>query len=391
MNAKLLEIFQKALEQEDITSENNEKSQLDFGRSNAQKIDYLKMLLDIYSSTIEPREIGNLVKIYWEDVPIKIQQTEDQLTPFLVIQFLGILKKIVKKGLKKSYYKVQENLISRVRGKILVGQHIKQNVFKNQLTKTHCEYQVFGEDSLENRFLKKVFRFCVSYVENNNSFFENTKAQVQNMINFCRPAFEHIKEDIPDNQLRNIKNNPFFNEYKEAIQIGNFILRQFSYNIAATSEKEIETPPFWIDMPRLFELYLYQKLLDANPNDKSKIQYQFGTYGNYLDILIKNGENSIVIDAKYKLHYKDGAVHQDIRQVSGYARLKRVRKECGLQETDDNHIDCLIVYPVLDDVNCITNFSLEDITKAMKSEKAEIKAYHKVYKLGIKLPVLEML
>lgn len=395
INRKLLEIYNESLdkeEEEEEVDESEDKANQEIVE-NAQKdsdnllqVNYLKMLLDVYTSGISPKDIGNLVEIYWDDKPINIEQKEDQLTPFLVVQFLGLLKIIVRKGLKKSYYKVQENLTNRVKGKILVGQNIKQNTFKNRLTNTYCEYQVFGEDSLENQFLKKVYQFCLSYVQNNPSFFKGTKNEVDATINFIRPAFEKISNSIRENQLKNFKHNPFFKEYKDAIRIGNFILKQFSYNISSTSSKKtIDTPPFWIDMPHLFELYVYQKLLTANSTERTKIEYQFKTYGNHLDILIKDGVNSIVIDAKYKLHYKKSHIHKDIRQVSGYARLKRVREDCGLDKDDDTHIKCLIIYPVLE--NGLEDFSLDFISKALKEEN-EIKVYHRVYKLGVSLPII---
>ena len=187
--------------------------------------------------------------------------------------------------------------------------------------------------------------------------------------------------------LFSFTNNPFFKEYKKALKIGNYILKQFAYNISATSANEIETPPFWIDMPRLFELYFYQKLLKANNYDRGKIQYQFSTFGNSLDFLISDGENSIVIDTKYKLHYKQGHIHSDIRQVSGYARLRKVRNELKLDVENDTHVDCLIIYP---DLNADKDFiySTNNISAEIKKEENKIKAYHKVYKLGIKLPVI---
>lgn len=387
INKKLLAFYKESLDKGEEESENTDEANQE-EVTNAQKnldnllqVNYLKMLLDVYTSGISPTEIGNLVEIYWDDNPIKIEQKDDQLTPFLIVQFIGLLKIIVRKGLKKSYYKVQENLTNRVKGKILVGQNTKQNTFKNRLTNTYCEYQVYGADGLENQFLKKVYQFCLSYVQNNPSFFKGAKNEIETIINFIRPAFENISNSIRENQLKNFKHNPFFKEYKEAIQIGNFILKQFSYNISSTSGKKIETPPFWIDMPRLFELYVYQKILIANSTARNKIKYQFKTYGNYLDVLIKDGSDSIIIDTKYKLHYINSHIHQDIRQVSGYARLKKVRKECIV--TDDIHINCLIIYPVLE--NGLEDFSLDFISKELK-EKNEIKAYHKVYKLGVCLP-----
>lgn len=361
-----------------------------------QEINYLKMLLDATSDDVVKKHCTDLVRIDWTAPHISVNQKQDQLTPFLVVQFLQFLKSIVRRGLKKSYYKVQENLNGRIKGKILVGQQIKCNIFKNRMTNTFCEYQVFGEDNCENRFLKKVLRFAISYIENNRTLFQDNRTAVEGIINYCRPVFEHIGDNVNDRQLNHLKHNPFFREYKETIKIGQHILKKFGNNITRTTDKVISTPPYWIDMPRLFELYVYQKLLRANPRDISKIKYQFSTYGNALDILIKNGPESIVIDAKYKLKYKHAQVHEDMRQVAGYARLNRVLKEVGFKTLSgdltvkDPTVACLIIYPdVTDGLDLDSNHSLSlfSIDKLI-SEERKIGAYHKIYKLGVRLPFI---
>lgn len=353
------------------------------------ELDYLKMLFEVMTHPTSAKHAKDLLLIDWKKNQIPITQQQDQLTPFLVVQFLQLLKQIVRKGLKKSYYPKEENLRGKVKGKILVGKHLKQNVFKNRLTSTYCSYQVFGEDSLENRFLKKVFQFVIMYVGNHKNVFISIRDEIKLSINFCRPAFEHISTDIDEYSLKHIKNNPFFKEYKEAVQIGQQLLKKFAYNISKTVEQEVTTPPFWIDMPYLFELYFYAKLLKANPTDVNQIHFQFSTYGNVLDFLISKENSPMIIDTKYKLHYKWGKVHQDIRQVSGYARLNKVRKE--LKKENSEVIDCLIVYPNLTDFNSldkIEDFSLSNISKQLSMESNKIKAYHLVYKIGIKLPVI---
>lgn len=343
------------------------------------EVDYLKMLLDIMSTGLPAHYTDDLVLIDWHTSQIPVTQQEDRLTPFLVVQFLQLLKAVVRKGLKKSYYKVRENLNNRIKGKILIGPHLKQNLFKNRLTQTYCEYQVFGEDNIENRFLKEVLRFSSSYIENNKPCFGNNVEAITNLVNHCRPAFEHIGSELNEDQLKQVRYNLFFKEYKEAITIGRHILKKFAYNISETSNVERKTPPFWIDMPRLFELYCYMQLLKTNPKDKHHIHYQFSTYGNVLDLLISKPDCQMVIDAKYKLHYQQGQIHQDIRQIAGYARLKKVRSQ--LRITDDRNIDCLIVYPDLKatGLNCLLN----DIIKTSNP----IAAYDRVYKLGIPLPL----
>ncbi|WP_164112368.1 MULTISPECIES: 5-methylcytosine restriction system specificity protein McrC [Sphingobacterium] len=360
------------------------------------QVNYLKMLLGAMSDPVVSKECTDLVRIEWDDTWIHIDQQDDSLTPFLVVQFLQLLKHIVRKGLKKSYYTVRENLNNRVKGKILVGDNLKRNVFKNRMVKTYCEYQVFGEDNAENQFLKKVFQFVTAYMSNHKDLFAGNKAQLDQMRNYIRPAFDHIGDITKESTFKHFKYNPFFKEYKEAIRIGGYILKRFGYNISRATETSVLTPPFWIDMPRLFELYVYQKLLEVNGYDRNKIRYQFSTYGNALDILVKDGENSMIIDAKYKLHYRHSHVHQDIRQVAGYARLSNVRTELGI--SNDRNIDCLIIYPDMDyglnledSDDSVDELSLSAIRETFKNEQNKITAYYKVYKVGVELPSVQII
>lgn len=377
LNTTSIEVFNQQLdkEEDDFVQDNTTESGV------FRELDYLNMLLQVTSVYESKAEAKDLVQIDWDVEQIPIDQKDDKLTPFLIVRFLQTLKTIVRKGLKKNYYKVQENLNSRIKGKILVGQHIKQNIYKNCFTATYCDYQVFGEDHVENRFLKKVLRFVISYVENHKHFLSSNYKVLEETIKFCRPAFELVSDDLRENTLNQVIHNPFYKDYKDAIRMGNYILKRFAFNITKTSTNKVATPPFWIDMPKLFEMYVFSKMIEDNPDLKREIIYQFSTYGNALDILVSKENCQMVIDAKYKLHYQNSHLHQDIRQVAGYARLNKVRDK--LKVTDDLNIDCLIIYPDLE--NGIEDFSLEN----MMNKRELIKAYHKVYKLGVKLPIID--
>lgn len=385
------ELSNKDADVEEYKYEDSEDTRELETESNKVQVNYLRMLLDAMSDPIVARECTDLIRIEWDDPMIRIDQDDDSLTPFLVVQFLQLLRQIVRKGLKKSYYKVRENLNNRVKGKILVGQQVKHNILKDRLTNTYCEYQVFGDDNTENRFLKKVFQFAIAYISNHSSLFQGNEKLLEEITNYTRPAFEHIGDLEAENVLRQFKYNPFFKEYRDAVRIGSYILKRFAYNISQATEKQaVETPPFWIDMPRLFELYVYQKLLQANGHNTDKINYQYSTYGNSLDILIKDGENSIIIDAKYKLQYRSNLVHQDIRQVAGYARLNKVRKE--LEIDDDRNIDCLIIYPKIVEIanemdrdDNVNNYSLSNLRKEFQRKENFLKGYYSMYKFGLEL------
>lgn len=384
INLKVIDAFKEFTdEEEDIENCSEVIPPISNEQSNFRELNYLKMFLDACEHPEVVKEIDHLVFIDWESDEIEIEQKEDLLTPFLIIQFLNLIRQIVRKGLKKSYYKVQNNLDSRIKGKILVGQNIKSNIVKNRFTKTICEYQEFGIDYPENRFLKKVLGFVSNYIGNNKNLFKDSIDNLLHIISYCKPAFENVSSDINEHELKNIKTNLFFKEYKKAIKLGQNILRRFAYNISNTSVDKITTPPFWIDMPRLFELYVYGHLLKVFPNN---VQYQFSTYGNELDFLITLKGNEMVVDAKYKLHYSKGHIHSDIRQVAGYARLKKVYNKLGFPQ--EKVINCLIIYPTLEN-ECI--IELEEIkTEGIQRIKGltDIKAYNHVYKLGVSVPYI---
>ena len=66
----------------------------------------------------------------------------------------------------------------------------------------------------------------------------------------------------------------------------------------------------------------------------------------------------------------------DIRQVSAYARLEKVYEKLGL-ENSNQLIDCLIIYP-----------SLEE-NKDLNFNKLEtIKGYAKIYKQSLSIPLI---
>jgi 5-methylcytosine-specific restriction enzyme subunit McrC len=153
-------------------------------------------------------------------------------------------------------------------------------------------------------------------------------------------------------------------------------LKRFGYNISNTENDKIKTPPFWIDMSKLFELYALGLLKDRFHNH---VKYQYKHYGNELDFLLKTDEYQMVIDAKYKTIYLNGSHDEDIRQVSGYARLRKVYEELG--KVQGEVIDCLIIHP--DQENGLENL----INVELKS--AEITKYFDVYQIGLKLPYIK--
>lgn len=346
---------------------------------NEDEVDYLKMLLDSVRHPETMNNLDNLFEVYWDEPKITISQKNDFLTPFLLLEFLGLLRQIVKKGLRKSYYQVEKNLYSRVKGKILVGTTIKHNASKNRMLHTYCSFQEFGVDTFENRLLKKALQFAKIYLSTYDQLVD-TKGLLD-LFNFINPAFEKVSTEVEIRKIKDYKSNRFFKEYDDALRIAKMIFERFGYNFSSIAENEIETPPFWIDMSRLFEIYVLGLLKDAYGSD---VHFQFeADVNNHLDYLLNAGDEKLVIDAKYKPKYikTKGKEETDIRQLSGYARLQKVYKELYGNEDFDKIIPGLIIYP--DQKN-----GLDKIDRG-KLKSKPIKSYIDIFKLGIKLPIID--
>lgn len=344
------------------------------------EIDYLGML---QSALHEPQNLDHLdglVQVDFEKPYIEITQKQDLLSPFLIAQFLQILRRIVQKGLKKSYYTKIENLRSRIKGKILVSRNIKSNLSRGNITDTYCSYQEFGIDSIENRILKKAYSFSSRMLQQQNSL--HIKPLLE-LVNYVHPAFENVSEDIDIQKIKSFKPNPLFKEYDQAIKFALLILRKYSYNISKVEEKKIKTPPFWIDMSKLFELYVYRKLRDHFKGHREVIHHMKAYYQE-LDFVINSRLHNLkmVVDTKYKPHYHERNIEKDdARQVCGYARLESVYNELGMRDEHNINIDALIIYSHQD---CDGNLHIEEF----KAPESKINGYVNIYKVGIKLPSL---
>lgn len=340
------------------------------------EVNYVKMLFDVLKEPENYNHLDQLCEINFEKPSISIEQKQDLLTPLLLIQYINILKKIVQKGLKKSYYTVTKNLNAKVKGKILINETIKKNHFNNKMLYSYCQYSEFGINSTENKVLKKALAFSIAAMQNIKGI---DISSLNGLVNYIQPAFINVDSEVNIEELKSIKPNKLYKEYEQALKFAKHILKRYGYNISTANSTTINTPPFWIDMSKLFELYVFSKLKERFTHHKEVTYHQ---KFNYLepDFIVNSNDGStkMVVDAKYKPQYQNGNVStEDIRQISGYSRLNKVYNFLNIE--DDKIIDCLVIYSN-QGANRIDftgdNFEIE-----------EEKEYKRFFKIGIELPV----
>lgn len=332
-------------------------------------LDYIKMFTHCLNHPETSEHFQSAYHIDFTRKPIKVETDDSELTPFIIIHFLSVVDRIIRKGLKCNYRTIDDNLNSKIKGKIVWQKHIKKNVIPQREDRIYCRYQDYNVDCVENAILKKTLLFIQQYTVK----YKDKYPQLIQKQNSLLGAFIDVSGDFPISKLKHIKLNKLYKDYTEAIELAKLILKRFGYSfkqIKKTTESVL--PPFWIDMSKLFELYVYSKLKDEYKNE---ILFQTkGKYG-YTDFL--KLDEKLIIDTKYKKTYKDGYKIEDIRQLSGYARDVGIINSLNIH-SDSIVVDCVVIYPSKE---CPDDF------QGRQLRENRIDQFTKFYKCGIRLPV----
>ncbi len=340
-----------------------------------EQADYLAMFLECLKDPIVSKKLDDSIKIFYNEKWIETKQNKIDINPFIIFQFLKVVKKISQKGLKKGYIKVTENLTSKIKGKILVNQTIKQNHFRNRLDKTVCNHQIFTINCVENQIIK------TALLQSGRHLQRVASSEISKMLKQNLNAFELVnKREVFDSDFRTIKHSPFYKDYKEALQLAQMIFKRFGFSLNSSNEdKQTKFPPFYIDMPELFERYVQVKLSKlygdnlipgyGRQNGKSYTSWKLRP-----DFIINKA--NLIIDAKYKYWFindeKDDRFKDDFQQLSLYGRVNDIIDKIKNNNNEDAEI--LFIYP-----------SAEGSVDFNKNWK-EIKGFKNMKKFAIKIP-----
>ena len=368
-----------------------------------KNIDFVTMFLEALEvdTKNESDYFAQCYGIQFDEPTIETDEQLNQLTPLLVLHFISLLERLVKRGLKKDYIVREENLKTKVKGRLLITKHLQKNVFQQRSDRVYCQYQEYTDDIPENRLLKKTLLFADRIINNYESLkAQSSYSEIQSRLLRLKNMLSHISDEIEPYQVQKLSTNKLFKEYKEAIRVAKMLLRRYDYSISEASEEQHSTPPFWIDMSRLYEMWVFSQLEKAYPG---QIQFQVkGHCGTAVDFIKK--DECLIMDAKYKPHYdySNRGIIDDIREISGYARDWKILQRLTINKTYSEEIKCLIIYPEPvvfqtdetlseEERQDISNDTCKDVTTFdgnLIDLCSEIKWFRNFYKISIKLPMI---
>lgn len=240
----------------------------------------------------------------------------------------------------------------------------------------YCRYQEYTEDIPVNRLLKRALVFANKMLQEFMSCHESYAA-IQCKLNRVMTAFDGVSDEVEVPQVHRMPQNALYRHYTDAVKVARMILRRYDYSLSNISKEYCETPPFWIDMSRLYEMYVLGRLREQYRN-----QILFQVHGSEESMVdyVHTGEK-LIIDAKYKPQYASSSIElSDIREISGYARDWKILRAGGMDE-DQSEVRCVIVYPAVEN-----NSKVNDMNKSLWERADDIRAFRNFKKIGIEVP-----
>ena len=318
-----------------------------------------------YSNII--KDFHSIYNINFDEKTIKHKDSNliNSLDILIVIHFLKLLELELHNGLKRNFIKKEENLNSKIKGKILFSNNIRKNLVNNRNDRIYCSYLGYDINCLENRILKKALKICIS-------------KNIKNNYSYCVSFFNEVSDDLHLYELNKVKLNPLYKKYKILIELAIKIIKMKKYKDIHNIN---EAPPFYINMSLLFEKYVYSLLKEKLKNTENSILYQKSYLnGRFIpDFIIKGKDYNYIADSKYKEIYINHYDKNDIMQLSGYSRIVKIIDEFkdDSEYQKNNYIPkSLIIYLNNDDDFDIDFNNIE-----------EIKHFVKFYKIKVSLPV----
>ena len=244
-------------------------------------------------------------------------------------------------------------------------------------------------NTCENRLIKRALLFAERIVGRMLDQGQRSAVVLQGRLNGCLAAFAEVDDRVELCEVRRCKRNKLYREYEKAVKLAKMILRRYDNSIDRASVEEHAIPAFWIDMSLLYEHYVLGAMRKVYG---AKIVYQANVTMGKPDFLYVDAECPLILDTKYKPRYGTGTFDKDdVRQLAGYARDRKVLKSLGIPKTEEQDlaaVPCVIIYPEVRDVDVKFDGAHSPIDQVML-KATPIGELVGFYRMGFSLPVLK--
>lgn len=226
------------------------------------------------------------------------------VTLLQVAVYLRALAQFCQRDLRQDFTRTRENLVGRVKGRILISANIRQNTVRGRSDRVVCQFTRMTLDVPANRILKAALVCCTHYLS-----IGPTLPPLLDWLRQCDAALAEVSDvTITDADFCGIVYSGLMQRYRRVHGLARMILKRLSTDANGQILQLSQTVPFYLNMWRLFEVYVGVQLAKTGKRFKPQSQYSlpFTVNGKGVgaikfrpDYYLPEDEG-IIVDAKYK-------------------------------------------------------------------------------------------
>lgn len=299
------------------------------------------------SLEVEDLRSNELFSFFTDDDPIFLKDSFAKESSIIAASvFITLLKGLCSKPLMGRMICKEENLVGKVKGKVVFSKNIRNNTLRGRDDRVFCRYLYYSEDILENQILKAALHKAEIFLNRYFGSISGNKNTYRDMLTFCRNALSHISyTKIGRLDVARVKTTGVYVYYKPVINAAKMVLNEITLEATGQSAVTSYVVPYAVSMDKLFEMYVrallkrsgiksYSATDDSirllKYDDKTAVLKDKGLpYASYIggnikpDIIVFNPTNEkyAVFDVKYKDYSSSRSARPDRLQILAYSLM----------------------------------------------------------------------
>ncbi len=222
--------------------------------------------------------------------------------------FLKEIEKLLRKGLFRSYRKVQSN-VKFLKGKLIFHKNVQKN-FAHQ-ERFYAEYQQYDYDHLLNRILRRALDILETLV---------LSPSLLSRVKEMKTYFPKVgKQNFTERDFQKFTNDRKTESYQTALEIARLLVLNFSPDLRGGKHHLLA---IMFDMNVLFEEYVFRQLKRIESADLEVKRQQrkpfFQRRKIQPDIVLTYFGKKYVLDTKWKVMREAKPSMTDLKQVYVY-------------------------------------------------------------------------
>jgi 5-methylcytosine-specific restriction enzyme subunit McrC len=268
-----------------------------------------------------------------------LQSAKMPLFEIFITMFLDEISKLVQRGIKSDYISREENL-PFLKGKLKMGEHIKQNFVHKE--RFFVEYEEFSSDRVENRLIKTTLHYLYKHSSSNRN---------QQRIREFLFVFDAITTSVDfKTDFSKVRLNRQMKDYEQVLIWCKIFLENNSFSAYKGNDLSFA---LLFDMNLLFESYVaaylrkqFDRITTQDKTHHLAYENGVGKFRLKPDIVIHHDEKMIIADTKWKVldeeKTNNGVSQSDMYQLYAYGTKYEQCKDMYLiypkkNEMSENH------------------------------------------------------